>query len=72
MHNSCKNKSKLLELVDDGIIDAHAMLVSCVAYMSEADVADMLHCEGYLDADDDDNDDDDDDDDDDNDDDDDD
>ena len=59
MHNSCKNKSKLIELVDDGIIDVYTMLVSCVAYMSEADVADMLHCEGYLDADDDDNDDDD-------------
>ena len=62
MHNSCKNKSKLLELVDDGIIDAHTMLMSCVAYMSEAEVEGMLHCEGYLD-DDDDNDDDDDDDD---------
>ena len=60
MRNSCKNKSKLLELVDDGIIDAYTMLMSCVAYMSEAEVEDMLHCEGY---DDDDNDDDDDDDD---------
>ena len=63
MHNSCKNKSKLLELVDDGIIDVYTMLMSCICYMSEQDVGDMLHCEGYIDNDDDDDDNDDDDDD---------
>ena len=61
MRNVCKNKSNLLELVDDGIIDAHTMLMSCVAYMSETEVEDMLHCEGYLDNDDNDDDNDDDD-----------
>ena len=57
MYNSCKNKSKLLELVDDSVVDAYAMLMSCVAYMSEDEIGDMLHCEGYNDDDDDDDDD---------------
>ena len=55
MHNVCKNKTKAIELADDGIVDAYALLMSCIAYMSEDEVGDMLHCEGY---DDDDNDDD--------------
>ena len=55
------NREKALALVEDGIVNAHTMLVSCLMCMSEDDVGDMLHCEGY---DDDDNDDDDDDDDD--------
>ena len=67
MRNVCENKTKAIDLVDSGIIDAYALLMSCIAYMSEHEVEDMLHCDGYLedaeeedddDADDDDNDDD--------------
>ena len=59
MYNPCKNKTKAIELVDDGIVDAYALLMSCIAYMSEDEIGDMLHCEGYDDDnDDDDNDDD--------------
>ena len=61
MCNVCVNKARAIELVDSGIIDAYALLMSCIAYMSEHEVGDMLHCEGYLDDDneDDDNEDDD-------------
>ena len=54
MCNPCKNKTRAIDLVDSGIIDAYALLMSCIAYMSEHEVEDMLHCEGYLDNDDDD------------------
>lgn len=39
---------KLLELVEQGAINKDALINSCLNYMSEADVADMAHCEGYV------------------------
>ena len=57
------NRVQAMKLVEDGLVNAYTMLVSCLICMSEVEVGDMLHCEGYLDNDDDDNDDDDDDDD---------
>ena len=54
------NREKAMNLVEGGLVNAYTMLVSCLMCMSEEEVGDMLHCEGY---DDDDNDDDDDDDD---------
>ena len=60
MCNVCVNKARAIELVDSGIVDAYALFMSCIAYMSEHAVEDMLHCEGYLDNDDDNDDDDDD------------
>ena len=32
----------------DFVITAYAVLRSCLAYMSEADVEDMAHCEGFV------------------------
>ena len=61
MCNPCKNKTRAVELVNSGIIDAYALLMSCICYMSEDEVQDMLHCEGYDDEDNDDDDNDDDD-----------
>ena len=43
-----KHTNKLLELIEDGILDAETVLRSCLAYMSEADVGDMAHCEGFV------------------------
>ena len=54
------NRERALALVEDGLVNAYTMLVSCIAYMSEDEVGDMLHCEGYDDDNDDDDDDDDD------------
>ena len=41
------NREKALALVEDGFVNAHTMLVSCLMCMSEDEVGDMLHCEEY-------------------------
>jgi len=45
--------NKLIELIDDGMIDARTVLMSALGYMSEDDVSDMARCEGYIDDEDD-------------------
>ena len=50
--------NKILEMVEEGILDPTAVLKSCLVYMSEYDVADMAETEGYISADDDENEDD--------------
>ena len=40
---------KLIELVDEGVLDARTVLLSALGYMSEDDVQDMAESEGYLD-----------------------
>ena len=39
---------KLLEMVEDGILNKDNLIMSCLKYMSEHDVKDMAHCEGYI------------------------
>lgn len=48
------NRERAMNLVEDGLVNAYTMLVSCLMCMSEDEVGDMLHCEGYDDDDDDD------------------
>jgi len=43
-----KATNKLLEMVDDGVLDARKVLLSALNYMSEADVADMASCAGFI------------------------
>ena len=50
--------NKALELVEEGAVSAESMLTSCLVYMSEASVKDMLWCDYDIDLDDDENDDD--------------
>ena len=38
-----KITNKLLEMVEEGILDPQAVLEACLMYMSEDDVADMAH-----------------------------
>lgn len=38
-----KVTNQLLELVDEGVLDAREVLAAALVYMSEADVADMAH-----------------------------
>ena len=52
--------NKILEMVEEGILNPTAVLRSCLIYMSEYDVADMAECEGYISAEDDEDDEDDD------------
>lgn len=38
----------LLEMVEQGILDKDQVIMACVKYMSEDDVADMMHCNEML------------------------
>ena len=42
--------NKLLQMVDEGLIDRDTVIMACVKYMSEDDVADMCHCNEFFDA----------------------
>ena len=46
------NRERAMRLVEDGLVNAYTMLVSCLMCMSEDEVGDMLHCEEYDDDDD--------------------
>ena len=35
--------NKILEMVEEGILDKDTVIMSCLKYMSEDDVADMAH-----------------------------
>jgi hypothetical protein len=35
--------TRILEMVDEGILDRDTVIMSCLKYMSEDDVADMAH-----------------------------
>jgi hypothetical protein len=41
--------TKLLEMMDEGLISAEAVAEMCLAYMSEDDVADMMRSNDILD-----------------------
>lgn len=43
-----KATNKILEMVEEGTLDKDAVILACVNYMSEADVADMAHCNGFI------------------------
>jgi hypothetical protein len=44
--------TKLLDMIDEGLLDRDTVIMACVKYMSEDDVADMCHCnEFFLDED---------------------
>jgi len=38
------SRDEALELVENGVVSAEAMLTMCLKYMSADDVADMLDC----------------------------
>ena len=39
---------KILEMVEEGILDKDTVIMSCVKYMSEDDVADMAHSNEFF------------------------
>lgn len=41
---SREHTNKLLELLADGLLDKDTVILACVKYMSEDDVADMMDC----------------------------
>ena len=40
--------SKLLELVEDGLLDRDTVIMACVKYMSEDDVKDMMEANEFI------------------------
>ena len=48
-----KATNKLLEMIEEGVLDRDALILGCLNYMSEADVADMARCEGFIEEEDD-------------------
>ena len=40
--------NKLLEMVEEGILDRDNVILACVQYMSEADVKDMMECNEFI------------------------
>lgn len=45
---SRKITNKLIEMMEDGILDPQLLAESCLRYMSEADVADMAYSEEFI------------------------
>jgi len=40
--------TKLLEMVEEGLLDRDTVIMACVKYMSEEEVKDMMHCNEFL------------------------
>lgn len=40
--------NQLLEMIEEGILNAETVLRSCLRYMSEAEVQDMAESEGFI------------------------
>jgi hypothetical protein len=40
--------NKILELVEEGILDRDTVIMACLKYMSEDDVADMAHANDFF------------------------
>lgn len=40
--------NKLLEMVDDGLLNKDTVIMACINYMSEADVQDMMECNEFI------------------------
>lgn len=55
MSNVRKATNTLIELAEQGLISWESIATACLQYMSEADVADMAYCEGFIEEDDTDN-----------------
>ena len=41
--------NKLLEMLENGLLDYETVVRECMCYMSEDDVRDLMHCAGWLD-----------------------
>ena len=40
--------NKLLEMVEEGILDRDSVIMACVKYMSEDEVKDMMHSNEFI------------------------
>lgn len=47
MNNTRQATCRILELIEEGILDRDMVIMSCLKYMSESDVRDMAHCNEF-------------------------
>lgn len=40
--------NKLLEMIEEGLLDRDNVITACIKYMSEDDVKDMMHCNEFI------------------------
>ena len=40
--------NRVLEMVEEGVLDKDTVIMSCLKYMSEDDVADMAYCNEFF------------------------
>lgn len=45
---SRKYTNKLLEMIDEGLLDRDMVIMACVKYMSEDEVKDMMECNEFI------------------------
>ena len=43
-----KVTNQILEMVEDGVLDKDAVIMACLKYMSEDEVADMAHANEFF------------------------
>lgn len=44
-----KVTNEVLNMIEEGILDRDSVILACLKYMSEDEVADMAHVNGFLD-----------------------
>jgi hypothetical protein len=47
-HTTRQATNRLLEMIEEGLLDRDTVIMACVKYMSEDDVADMCHCNEFF------------------------
>ena len=48
MYKTREATERILELVEDGLLDKDTVILACLKYMSEDDVADMAHANEFF------------------------
>lgn len=43
-----KATNRILEMIEEGVLDRDAVITACLKYMSEDEVADMAHCNEFF------------------------
>lgn len=43
-----KATNKILEMIEEGLLDRDTVIIACLKYMSEDDVADMAHANMFF------------------------
>jgi len=42
--------NRLLEMIEEGLLDKDTVIMACVKFMSEDDVADMIHANEFIES----------------------